>query len=517
VTFSALTIRWQISFGSLTYGYLTDTVRMVQDGNISNFNPDRLVQSTRFPFIDPSSLRAMNASEPFGYNLALAVPLLLGIDPTNCALLINIISIVLSILFIYLICTLLLPPATSFGATAVIALNWLFLKINCRLGPEPLFVFTMLAATFFLLKRYINYNRPSARNAILLGVLATLPVYIRYIGIVFTFISILFVIVETCIRRKTKGIYRESLALITTPGTLVILLISYNYAASGVYSGHPIGISPAYTFPRALYYIVSGICLDTVFPFILYKSRISSIIAFFVSTALLLVLLQASVRYRTVRLFAWFTSAYVMALAIAESITRIDLISERFIYPVFPFVVLGTFFLAHETRTQLTSHRPVKVFIYCFLLACAVSILPTAYFIARGDQSGFCYSPQTIRSVKASFSPNENIFVNRYGAQIGIYRPDLHSHMLPFLDPVNGHYTEFYGIHPLSRDEFIKEMKIFGIHKMVFCLGHSGDGDSFIDNDYYGAFMKDIFSGHDPLVENIEFLPDGRIIILRNH
>ncbi|MGB9407563.1 MAG: glycosyltransferase family 39 protein [Terracidiphilus sp.] len=518
LTLSALIVRGHISIGSLTYGYLTDTVRMVREGNLSSFDPDRLVQGTRFPFADPLSDRAMNASDPFGYNIALALPLLLRIDPINCALLVNIISIVLSIVVFYLICALLFQPTAALGASVIFALNRLFLQINYNLGPEPIFVLTILAATFFLLKRYINYNRPSVRIAISLGVLVTLPVYVRYIGIVFTFIAILFILGETFIRRKTKGVFRETLALIATSAILVILLMAHNYAASGVLSGHPIGISPAYTFPQALFHMLVDIYSDTGLPLsAFFGPYVSVIIAFLVSTVFLLVLLLASVRYRNVRLFAWFTSAYVIAFAVSESITRIDLIDVRFIYPIFPFVVLGTFFLVHEARTLITSQRSVKVLTLCFILICSVSILLSTPLITRGRQSEYNYSPQTIRAVMASFPPNENIFVSRYGAQISIYRPDLHSHMLPFVDPGNGHYTEAYGIHLLTRDEFIDEMKIFGIHKIVFCLGRTVNGDGFIENDYYGAFMKDIFSGHDQLVENIQYLPDGRIITLRNN
>ena len=463
LTFSALVVRCHISFASLTYGYLTDTVRMVREGNLSSFDPDRLVQGTRFPFADPLSDRAMNASDPFGYNISLALPLLLHIDPINCALLVNIISIVLSVVVFYLICALLFQPTVALGASAVFALNRLFLQINYDLGPEPLFLLTTLAATFFLLKRYINYDRPSVRVAISLGVLATLPVYVRYIGIVFTFISILFIIGETFVRRKIKGVFRETLAIIATSATLVILLLAHNYAASGVLSGHPIGVSPAYTFPQALFHMLADIYRDAGFPLsVFFESNVSVIVAFLVSTVFLLVLLLASVRYRNIRLFAWFTSAYVIAFAVSESITRIDLIDVRFIYPIFPFVVIGTFILVYEAHTLFTSQRSVKVLRVCFLLFCSVSTLLSYSLITRGRQSEYNYSPQTIRAVMASFPPNENVFVSRYGAQISIYRPDLHSHMLPFVDPGNGRYTEAYGIHRLSRDQFIDEMKIFG-------------------------------------------------------
>ena len=515
---SALIPRCHISISTLTYGYLADTVHMVRDGNLNNSDPDWLVQGTRFPFADPLNNRAMNAVEPFGYNMVLAPPVFLRIDPIHCALLVNIISISLSIVLFYFICAFWFRPAAALGISAIFAFNPLFLQVNSVLALEPLFVFTTLAATFFLLRRYINYNRPSVGIAILLGFLVTLPVYVRYIGIVFTAVSIFYVISETFLRRETKGVFREAFALIATSATLVVVLIAHNYAVSGVASGNPIGLTPAYTFSGALFHMLTDICMDSRFPlpifFLSYSLRI--IPSFLISAVLLSVLLLASVRYRALRIFAWFTGAYVIAFAVAESITRIDLINGRFIYPVIPFLVLGTFLLVRKAPTLLPSQRLGKILTVCFVLICSASILPSVSEIVRGGQVESNYSPQTVRAVMSSFSPNEHIFVNRFGAQINIYRPDLRSHMVPFIDPANGHFTEAYGTHLLSRNEFIDEMKIFGIRKMVFCLGFTGNGDFFLNDDYYGAFMKDIFSGHDPLVESIQFLPDGRIITLRN-
>ena len=510
---SALMLRCNISFGALTYGYLADTVRMVHTGNLNNFDPDRLAQATRFPFADPLSSRTMNACD----NIALALPLLLRIDPIICALLVNIFPIVLSIVLFYSTCSLLFRPTVALSASAVFAFNRLCIANNAILAPEPLFVFAILAATFFLLRRYVNYNHPSVRIAILLGALITLPVYIRYIGIVFTMVSILYVIGETFARRRTNGIFREAFALMATSATLVALLMAHNYAASGVLSGHPMGIVPAYGFPQALFRMLVDTCVDSKLPLpVFLVPPALEVIPFLISASFLLFLLLASVRNRTIRLFAWFTVAYEIAFAVAESITRIDIISERFIYPVLPFMVIGIFCLVREACTLFASQRLAKMFSLCFILICAGSILLSVPLIVRGGQGDFNYSPQTVRAAMATLSPNENVFVNRYGAQLDIYRQDVHSHMLPFRDNSNANYNDAYGIHPLSRNEFIREMKIFSIRKMVFCSGRTGNDDGYIYNDGYGPFMKDIFYGHDPLVESVQSLPDGRIITLHN-
>jgi hypothetical protein len=93
-------------------------------------------------------------------------------------------------------------------------------------------------------------------------------------------------------------------------------------------------------------------------------------------------------------------------------------------------------------------------------------------------------------------------------------RSDLHLHVLPFSGNNNNHYTEAYGIHPLSREEFLQMVRTFHIRHIVFFTGPEGD-EGYLEQEAYGSYATALFNGSDPMVASMQSLPDGKIITLR--
>jgi hypothetical protein len=333
LSLSAIAFRGQPGFAALTFGYFGDTARMLHTRSLADLDPDRLVQSGRAPLRDPFADRSMNASEPFGYNLVLAVPMAAGLNAISAGLLVNLASAFASLILVYLIAALFFSPPVALLAAAVAALNPLLLRDNFILGPESVFVLVTLVAIYVVSSRLAAYDKPSMSKAAVLGLFIVLPVFIRYIGIVAAAAGAVVYIAGTWRHRRERGYLGDVSMFFLVPGLLFGLLLAHNVRVSGVISGHPIGVTPAYTFGEASERVLSMTCVYAKIPLPLVSSgsqmdRVAKFGELAAMSFALLLLWISAVRPKT-RMVVWSLLGYELLLAISESITRIDALSPR--------------------------------------------------------------------------------------------------------------------------------------------------------------------------------------------
>jgi hypothetical protein len=278
-------------------------------------------------------------------------------------------------------------------------------------------------------------------------------------------------------------------------------------------------VDPAYHFADALGELVyqAGIFSFVPIPPILLSfgqwSQAGVVGAAILSALLLMVVALSN---RQARYILLLVVAYLIAFAIAESITRLDLVNYRFIYPIVPLIVIGIFVIVDNVgRTLFVAEaRPLGIFLkFGLKTLAALTIIAGANVVYQGFlPDDFRYGPKTIAAISRQLKAGDNVLVNRFGLQLSMFRPDVMITMVPFGDPCNGNYMEAYGIHLWTRDQFAETVSRLHIRYVVFFRGRD-DSDPC---DEYGPFMKSVFVGRDSLVESVQSLPDGRIITLRH-
>lgn len=487
-----MAVRWHFGVGSVTYILLGQAAALGAG----------------------KSVLALDPAEPFGYPAIIDLLSFLDHDLVTVALIVSVAANAAAMFFVLAIAARLLTVFSFICLALILVTQHQILSHMTVIWAESMFV---LSVVIFLFMYMVCFVEKRYNYLLLCAICSTMPFYIRYIGI---FTAVIFVIHSLILLFDRKISFRICSAVMALCAVLIAPTIIRNLTVTGGVTGHAIGVAPAYTFFAALREFFYQLAQFLVFDLSQLPARESAILnSMMTYCALVAIIFGIHLAWAKREPAGVFVAPflYIFLFAVAESITRIDLIGYRFVFPIIPLFILLVYYV-YDNRTFVFRSMAVLANPLCTGLAVVLAVGGVASGAAttvRGvSPYAHNFSPATIKRVVELAEPGWEVLANRYGQQLSIYAPTLPVHLVPFGDPGNANYTEAYGIKLWTRDDLVAFVRERHIRTLVFFLG-GGRSDPFLDAGQYGAFMRSVFDGADPLVERVESLPDGAIIWLR--
>jgi hypothetical protein len=309
--------------------------------------------------------------------------------------------------------------------------------------------------------------------------------------------------------RPTTAVMLASLAV------FVGLLPVRNLLASGGLTGHEVGVTAADTFASAMQQALREFC--TVWLWSAYHAR--PIVTNVGGSVVLVALALLGLRRFRYALVSALPIVYVVALSLAASRTRIDTISDRYVEPIVPLVVISMVVAAYTWRVGPWWRYPASRWIGG---AVGVMVLAVVALAVRGGLervvSGHTppaanYSPETLAYIRRTIGRGATIAGNRFGKQICATTLDYGYVGIPFDDPFNADYPKAYGVKLWTRDAALEMFRRHDVQHVVFFLGPEAK-DPFLDAGAYGEYIGALAKGQLSEIQAVTRLPDGFIVSL---
>lgn len=454
---------------------------------------------------------------PPGYAILIAMLHLVGIGTLTAGWIISVASFCLSSLVLFWFTLRITSKLIAWFAYSLFVFNPLCLLAANMVVSESVFILSLLlgmtAACSLGLERLGSGNANGNLRPKVYGLLLGLPSLFRHIGIVFL-LSCLAPVLSSIESRKHR--WKEMTVVCALAGVPVMIVVLRNYFVAGSLFGHPITGEPGDSFFSALYASLRQIAAGVVLDKLSVPQLAQHVLV--VSTGVGLVGI-ACYSYRVTRVFtlSLVPILYIIVLSITASITRIDVISWRFIVPVLPFLFISLSAclgqLLVRCRRQLLLWRATAAAATLFITI----VVSTGSFLAFSgfklvDLSGG-YSPRTLEFICRNVPSGTAVAGSRYGKQLLAASLDYRYLEIPFEDPWNAGYTTAYGLEVWSRKSALDVFIEKNVRHIVFFLG-SKVGDPFLKRGCYGSYVSSLVSRKPPEVASVEQLPDGIVLTL---
>ena len=464
---------------------------------------------------------------PPGFALLLTPLVWLGVSPLRAEWGISIVAFGVTSCLTFAIGRLRANALVGAVAALIVIFNPAMLDWANMAMSEMLFTFSILMSILWVDSVYIPRvaaldgagEAASSRVGLFAATafFVCLPFWIRYIGIVVPVMALCGLAVMAVLLPEGR---RALLATAALAGLLLAVVPLRNFIATGGPAGHAIGVVSSVTFVTAMSQALRAV--RTMWFFLAERFR-----ADIVDAATALVLLFAAVfhgrRLRSVPSAA-IPLVYLAALAWAASHTRIDRISDRFVMPIFPMIVLGlsgamfelVMWASRESRPQLRrSLKLAAVVVGVPLLAVSTLAVSRggALVVTGFTPFGGYWSPETVRYIKTQIPGGATIAVSRYGGQLWADTLSYRVRGIPFADPPNDGYTAAYGIEPWTRPRALLAFIENDVSYVVFFLGKAGH-EPFLEHGWYGGYVGSLPIASLPEIVEVKRLADGIVISL---
>jgi len=450
---------------------------------------------------------------PPGYSMLIALGIKLGLAPLTAAWVISVLSFGGAAALVFFITRRLTNPFFGLVATGVFVFHVHNLVWANMAMPEMLLVFTMLSGIamlqLWLSSGSTGWSRRSAALSVAAGAVLAAPFWVKYTGIVIPGVGVMAGAV-VAVRHPERRI--DALLLFASTLCFMLPIPIRNLVFGGSLTGHPYGITPAYTFTAALSTLLRYIQSDW-FPFL--REHVSGEMLLVVTSIVLAVLTLAGARRIATMAVSVVPLIYLLLFAFLESHTRIDLISTRFVLPTYAFLGMSFAFLWSElSRCRLlTSKLSTRLMLTTLLALVLVVILAmgatSAYSGVQLPKSN--WSPETISYIEHNISPGTTIAVSRYGWQLRAETLDYKTIAIPFEDPGNANYSQAYGISTWTREEALEVFLQRHVRFVVFFMGEDWR-DIFLERHLYGDYVESLLDDNSPMVVDAIYLSDGIIL-----
>jgi hypothetical protein len=464
---------------------------------------------------------------PPGFALLLTPLVCLGVSPLKAEWGISIVAFGLTSCLTFALGRLRANTLVGAVAALIVIFNPTMLDWANMAMSEMLFTFSILMSIFWVDSVYIprvaSFAGAEEATSSRMGLFAAtaffvcLPFWIRYIGIVVPVIALCGLAVMAVLLPEGR---RALLTTAALAGLLLAVVPLRNLIATGGPTGHAIGVVSSVAFATAMSQALRAV--RTMWFFLAERFR-----ADMVDAVTALVLLFAAVfhgrRLRSIP-SAVIPLIYLVALAWAASHTRIDRISDRFVMPMFPLIVLGLSGATFELLTLASKEsrpRPRRNLKTAAVMVIVPLLALSTLAVSRGGGlvlTGFTpfggyWSPETIRYIKTQIPGGTTIAVSRYGGQLGADTLSYRVRGIPFADPPNDGYTAAYGIEPWTRLRALLAFIENDVSYVVFFLGTSGH-EPFLEHGWYGAYVGSLPIASLPEIAEVKRLADGIVISL---
>jgi len=451
---------------------------------------------------------------PPGYPMLIALGVRFGLAPLTAAWVISVVSFGGAAALVFFITRRLTNPFFGLVATGVFVFHVHNLVWANMIREEMLLVFTMLSGMamlqLWLSSSSTGWSRRSVALSVAAGAVLAVPFWVKYSGIIIPGIGVIAVAV-VAIRHPERRI--GALLLCASTFCFMLPIPIRNLVFGDSLTGHAYGITPAYTFTAALSTLLRHIQTDWVAS-VLHVSWEKLLV---VTSIVLAVLTLAGARRIATMAVSVVPLTYLLLFAFLESHTRIDVISTRFVLPIFSFLGMSFAFLWAELfRCRLlTSKKPARLTLTGLLTLVLVVILAvgasSAYSGVQLPKSN--WSPETISYIEQNISPGTTIAVSRYGWQLRAETLDYRTIAIPFEDPGNANYMQAYGRFPWTQEEALEIFLQRHVRFVVFFMGEDWR-DRFLERHNYGDYVESLLDDNSPLVVDSTYLSDGIILSL---
>jgi hypothetical protein len=487
-----------------------------------------LMRHTR-SFVDGGGFAALLPPEPPGYRLLLAPLFSLGLDPMFAGAAVSWLAFVLSVILAFRILGWSLGPRLVLPAVALFLLQEKLLSYGTHAWAEGVHATsTLLALAIFAVIQRDGYHLPGPvwRKALLgtlfvLGIAA--PFWLSFTGAVTTG-SIAIALVLGAARTRDRAALRDCTLVAAGSMALAGWLMVHNLRTTGTLTGFPAGMRPTYHFLGALTAVIREVGLDGLgIPYRVSEklSELSAPLWLGFSTLSLTWLCATVDRRPLSRLIAINVGASVLFISSLESVSRMDAVSSRLVYPLIPLITLLLLLLAARAfeAGPPTLGRRLSAGLAAGLLG--ISLLGGIYKVGKGagvnhQERAFGYAPQTTRALLSlirAATPDHPLHVaaNRYGEQVLAHTSHLDLTVVPYDDFLNRDYSEAYGMHPWTEAEARAYFRQHHTEWFAFFYGPEHT-DEYLAHHSYGAFVDRIHDGIPGSELSRTELPDGLLV-----
>jgi hypothetical protein len=454
---------------------------------------------------------------PPGYAAVLATFISLGAPPLRAEWILSVGAFAGVVTLTFVLARRLTTTAGGVIGAVLITFNIAMLRWANMGMSEMLFTLSILAAILMFDVFSVSASDGAlARRfglVVAAGVLLALPFWIRYIGLVVTFVGIVCAALLFISRPSARA------AVATLLGTVLLivgLLPLRNLLASGGLTGHEVGVQAANTFVSAMEQALRELCAAWVW----HAVHSRPLVVWVTGVVVLVALAFPGLRRFRYAFTSWMPLAYVATLSIAASRTRIDTISDRYLVPILPLVVISVLVVAYTWRAMpWWRNRSWR----CAGAGVGGIVFAVAAFAVWGGLervvAGYApptanYSAETLEYIRRQIPKGTTVAGNRFGEQLCATTLDYECVDIPFNDPFNADYPKAYGVQLWSRDDALKVFREHDVRYVVFFLGAAAK-DPFLEVGAYGEYVDSIVKGTLPEIRDVTKLKDGILISLQ--
>ncbi|MGP0082532.1 MAG: hypothetical protein ACLP0B_02720 [Steroidobacteraceae bacterium] len=498
-----LASRFYLGFGPFSFEMISNAVSFARSHDVQ----------TLFSF----------SVEPIGYALILFPLLSAGLGPLVSALAVTIVGNFLSLALLGLITYEIFERRYRWAVLSCVIYIFQYGILGCyqKLWVESVFTASVLFMYWVMLTFWYSARsrRLSFSSIGILSISISLPTYLRYVGIAFIAAAFIFLLADSLLVRART--LREALIVIVLSSMLLVPQFLGNALWARSITGHPVGVTPGYTFPEALwgflYYtgVYTFVPLPKALPGSLTWLSIpyeALLVAFVV--CVLIALAFISLYMEKLRFCLFCIVMYIVAFSVAESITRIDNLQFRFIYPIIPLmliVVISIFYYSYYKIPIDRISERIRVGVqYLFGSILCLVLIGGLVVMGLGIPAvqSMNYSPETLAEALKIIPRDATVIISRWGGQLTMFRPDISLVQIPASDA----YNEAYGSKTWDNNTLSNVIRARNIKLMIFFLGRQ-QGDA-LENGSYGPAIEEAYQGNSPIVASRRRLSDGVILFL---
>lgn len=486
--------------GDMTYMDLSISMNILNDNGIVG---GPRFDGTTYPF----TKRAM------GYPVAVAfVSHITNLDLLNASRLISYFSFLLlgSTIFLFLKAYSNKNILTNFLITLIFLSYPPIISFSHYSSPE-IFSLAILSLCFYLLFIFEKIDLYKSKLfCIGFGLLISFSFLIHYSYLVIVLLFLSYVWLK---KIKTSSFPISNFVLLNTFILIPICSIFYrNYIHTGSISGHPISGIATNSFLTAFTKSINTILGSNLVFSNLFAVFILSLllVIFLFNSILILKRLFSSDKFFKIDFIKFSYAGFILYLlyfCTIQSITRIDDVSIRYLFPAvfFVFMFLLTFLNKINLKIKYINLALMLILIIIFSYSFNRFIIKDFSKIDRSD-----YSPQTVSYMLNEIPIDSGLLCSRYCSQIRMFTDKYRLKGIPFNSSYNKAYNRKL---VLTEENFLDLIKNKKINYIVFLEGKDKK-DKFMRLGQYGSFVESLYNEKElnKYIKSATNLSDGLIL-----
>ena len=448
---------------------------------------------------------------PPGFSLLVAFFVSVGVPILKASTIIASISYALIPVFVFLIFINLFNYTKSVLMAIAVLLLPSLIYYSKIAAPEIIGVL-VLCISYYLYLSWIEFQEKGKSAyflSFLLGLILGLTIWFRYTNVIYV---VLFSGLILLYPLFSKGRWENSLLTLLLGGIVSASLLYRNFLYTGHLSGHPINNVKTNDMDVAIVKSLNYLTAH-IFDFDVNDNLIAIL---FVSLLIIMSIFIILNSYKNkifllkVLPISLMPLAYLLFFSYAQSITRVDDVSTRYLLPLYLTGLIQVFFILYSIKFK----RKLNFF-YMSIIMLSISmsgfyvILKYSPHRIYNDRD---YSPETIDYILKNIEKGSTLIGSRYLGQLLIHSLDYNMIGLKFYSE----YNRAYGRQLTNRkSDLIKKILDKNVKYIILFTG-ADKNENFLNRDDYGEFITSMIEKGTDIVESTIELDDGIVFKLKD-